>query len=174
MNDAIQNLVAFMQANQSAITSQLTSNNNNEIASNPAPLLITPQPYGEYPPGAEPFDEFGVMALPLVNPGVDSNVVSFVVPQGYDGVIKRYHVEFEGGGFVSGQIVYKIKRNGAPVKNFQNMTTNRGTPSSPRIVDGIRIYSGEVITLTMQHVADAALNGVVTASLAGYLYPSVR
>lgn len=173
--DEINNVFAAMQQGQSTIISQLSNGGGNSTASsNAIPLLITQQPYGDYPDGYDPFDEFNVIALPVVSPNVDVPILSFGVPQGYDGVIKRYHCFFTGGGFVAGDIIWKIKADNTPVKNFDNITTNRGNDTSPRQVDAIRIYSGQIVSFTVQHASNVALNGDVTASLAGFLYPSTR
>ncbi len=173
--DEMNNLFASMQAGQLKIISQLANSGiNNTATSNTIPQLITQQPYGDYPDGFDPFDEFGVILLPVVTPNLDVPILSFGVPQGYDGVIKRYHCFFTGGGFVAGDIIWKIKADNTPIKNFDNITTNRGNDTSPREVDAIRIYSGQVISFTVQHLNNVALNGDVTASLAGYLYPSTR
>lgn len=136
--------------------------------------LTESYPWGDYPVNHEPFHEAGGVALPAV--GSTSTVLSFVVPPLYDGYISRYNLNFMGAGFTqgNGNIVWSILADNRPIKNFQNITTERGAFNMPIEIDHIRVYSGQTISVTVNHVANMALNGLVVVGLCGIFYPSER
>jgi hypothetical protein len=134
---------------------------------------LTP-PWVEPPQNFLSFDEPGVVPLPAA-PSVDTTIVSLLVPDGYDGVIRGMSINFEGGGFVqgSGTIVWRVLADGQAIRNYSNIITERGSAQQPRPVSGgIRIYSSQLITVTVNHVSDNTLAGDVAASLTGWFYPS--
>jgi hypothetical protein len=131
-------------------------------------------PWIDAPPDFLPFDESATVALPAA-PSVDTNVLTLVVPKGYDGVIQAYSINFLGGGFVpgSGTIVWRIAINGTPLRNFTNITTEKGSPEQPRALSGgIRLYSEQIVTLLVNHVSDNTLSGTVAGAFQGWFYPS--
>lgn len=133
---------------------------------------VTPTPWGPYPTGRLPFDQVGTVNLPAVGAG-DTTVLTFQVPLGYDGVTQYYSLNFMGGGFTegSGDIVWRILQNGATVRNFENITSERGTVYIPRPVANLQFFSNDIITVVVNHIANAALIGQVIVSLNGYYYP---
>ncbi len=131
-------------------------------------------PWVEAPQNFLSFDEPGLVALPVA-PSVDTTVLSLLVPDGYDGVIKGMSMNFAGGGFVqgSGTIVWRVLADGQAIRNYSNITTERGSPEQPRPVSGgIRLYSGQLITIVVNHVSDNTLTGDVLATITGWFYPS--
>ena len=136
------------------------------------PISRIPPPWIEAPAGRVPIDFFGTVAMPVV--GAQAVVLTFPVPEGYDGVVSDYALNYTGAGFVngSGDLVWQILANGRPIRNFSNITAQKGSEQFPRkISSGIPIASGQIITVVIQHVANVALGAAVTASLLGYLYP---
>lgn len=135
-------------------------------------------PWVEPPPGYIDFDPRATLPLPAVAvPPPETEVLVLLVPTGLDGVIKWYSNNFEGGGFVngSGDIVWRIRINGRAVRNFDNILFESGTVEKPRrLAAGIRIYSGQRVTYTVQHVANPLL-GVepIVCSFVGYFYPAL-
>lgn len=132
------------------------------------------RPWIDEPDGSVPFDEQFGIALPNPPPAAEAVVLTFQVPVGYDGVIKALSNNFLGGGFVdfSGQIQWRILADGRPIRNFSNILANKGTVAAGRIISPIRIYSGQVITYTVTHIANIGLIGQVVCSLTGYIYPT--
>lgn len=131
-------------------------------------------PWIDPPPDSAEFDEAGLVALPVA-PSIDTTVLQVVVPRGFDGTIKAYNVNFLGGGFVpgSGTIVWRVNINGTPVRNFSNITTERGSPEQARPLSGsIRVFSEQTITIVVNHASDNTLAGDVVAGLQGWFYPS--
>jgi hypothetical protein len=123
------------------------------------------------PVGADPYDETAVATIGVV--GTTTTILSFLVPYGYDGVIKRFYHNYLGSGYLdgSGDLVWRILADGRPIKNFGNILTQMGNASTPRLIDGIRIFAGQTITYVVLHAANPLLTDACTASLAGYFYP---
>lgn len=131
-------------------------------------------PWVEAPQNFLPFDETGLVDLPVVG-SADTTILSMIVPDGQDGIIKGYSLNFTGGGFVqgSGDIVWRVLIDGQAVRNFSNITTEKGSPEQVRpISGGIRIFSGQLVTAVVNHVADVTLSGKVSANFSGWYYPS--
>lgn len=136
------------------------------------PSLVVRRPWLEPSDGYVPYDEQTVAALPAVAASVV--LTSIIVPDGMDGVINRLSWNFVGGAFSqgSGDITVQIRRNTTPVRNFQNITVEKGTIDEPRTISPIRVYSKEVVDIYVTHTANVALNGNVVGCLQGYFYPS--
>lgn len=126
-----------------------------------------------YPAGHVPFYNDGSVALPAI--GATSTVVSFIVPTGYSCIITYMSNNFLGGGFTpsSGDIVWRLTVAGKPVRNFEAITSERGSNTLPVAVEGIRAYSGQTVMLVVNHAGNALLNGDVTGSLIGKFIPAV-
>lgn len=119
-----------------------------------------------------PIDVMGTITLPII--GAEAVVLTYNVPLGYDAIIKWYSINYLAAGFNdgSGDIVWRLKIDGRPVKNFDNIITQRGNLVSPRQLYDLRLYSGQVLTLTTQHIANPALNADTEGSFIGFCYPS--
>ena len=128
-------------------------------------------PWIQPPEGHLPFLESGVAATPAV--GAAGIILRLNVPQGYDGVINGLSNNHIPGGFVdgSGQLIWRILADGRAIRNFNNIIVELGTLQIPRSVDGIRIFSGQAIDYTLDHIANAALGGNTVCTLKGYYYP---
>jgi len=136
------------------------------------PNLVIRRPWLEPPDGFVPYDEQSVADLPVVGSSVVLTTV--VVPDGFDGVINALSWNFVGGSFSqgSGDIVVQIRRNTAPIRNFQNILVEKGTIDIPRTISPIRVYSKEVVDIFVTHAVNVALNGSIVGCLQGYFYPS--
>jgi hypothetical protein len=123
------------------------------------------------PAGADPFDASNVVQIGVI--GTTTTILSLLVPYGYDGVIKRFYHNYLGSGLVdgNGDVIWRMLADGRPIKNFGNILTQMGSANTPRLTDGIRIFSGQLITYVVYHANNALLTDLVTASLAGYFYP---
>lgn len=134
---------------------------------------VVRRPWLEEPDGSVPFDEQGGVVLPA-SPSNDTIVLSFQVPDGFDGVINAVSNNFLGGGFVgfSGDIIWRILADGRAIRNFENIRAEKGTVEQPRKVSPIRIYSRQTVEYVVNHAANGLLNGQVICSATGYFYPS--
>jgi hypothetical protein len=132
---------------------------------------INRKPWIDEPEGSVPFDPQAGVALGAV--GGSQVLITLVVPMGYDGVIKflSHNTVFPFNDF-SGDLQWQLLVDGRAIRNFDNMLAQKGTIGIPRPISPIRIYSGQIITYVVNHLANVALNGNVVASLNGYLYPS--
>lgn len=124
-----------------------------------------------FPDGGHlPFIERNAVTLPGI--GGTATVLSFTVPRGMNGVIKRIANVYLGGGFVSGSgdIVWRILADGRPVRNFSNITSEFGSLESPLVVDDLIVYSNQRIEYTVTHVANVALGDLTLCHMSGYFY----
>lgn len=152
---------------------QNSRQNNATQGSISNPVVTSRRPWIDPPEGYVPYDFRSKIALPVV--GSTVIVLTMQVPTGYDGVINGYSWNFTGGGFVeaSGDIIVRILRNNAPIRNFDNITVEAGTIQNQRQISPIRIYSTQIIEITVTHNANGLLAGDVVGSLVGYFYPSM-
>lgn len=138
----------------------------------PEDNLVTKKPWLDEPSGSKPFDPQGVVALPAV--GAAAIVLTYTVPEGYDGVVKYLSCNLTFCGFTegSGDVTWRLQINGKPVENFSLITVEKGTIEIPRPISPLRLFSKDIIQWIVTHVANAGLVGSVNCSLNGYIYPS--
>jgi hypothetical protein len=137
------------------------------------PIYAVRRPWLDMPEGGLPFDEANTTSLPAL-PG-NVTITSHMVPDGYDGVINAYSWNFQGGGFTegSGDLVVQLLRNGVPIRNYNNITVEKGSTEQARLISPLRIYSKDFIELVISHVSNPLLMGDVVGSLVGYDYPAM-
>lgn len=139
------------------------------------PIATQKKPWIDPPDGSVSYDQgnAGTVALPVVG-APSAIVVTYQVPQGYDGVIQQFSWNFTGGGFVqgSGDLQAQMLRNGVPIRNYDNILKEAGTINIARAISPIRIYSNDIISLVVNHVANNLLSGNLVGSFIGYFYPS--
>jgi hypothetical protein len=130
-------------------------------------------PWVEMPADGMPFEDFGTLNITPADIGVEQLLLRKVMDNGYDGVIKKYSVNFGGGGFVdgSGTLLWRFKINGAVVNNYINIANERGSKETPKeLTGGLRLYSGQVFEIYVIHVSDVAITGLTTATIEGFQY----
>lgn len=144
------------------------------MLNNPNFSTVMRKPWLDMPDGSVPYDNQGKNTLPVAPNTVDTLVLQFRVPDGYDGVINAYACNFTGAGFVdfSGDIVWRIFVGGKAVPNFGTILNQRGSTEKPRRVDPIRIYSGQLVQGFVIHPANVALAGDASFTFQGYFYPN--
>jgi len=162
--------LAFRPLNMLSEASQLVAK---ALSKNPVdagnPLAAFPWVFP--PPNFQAFDFQGAIAHPAVGSG-DQVILSFTVPPGHDGVIKRISCNFSGPGFVqgSGTLVWRILANGAAIKGYDNILTELGNEQTPRPTDGILVYEGQLIQLVVSNINLNAGGTFDRGSLAGYYW----
>jgi len=128
-----------------------------------------------YPPADfENIDVSGYVALPAI--AAQATIITFTVPQGRNGIIKKVANNFVGGGFTegSGSIVYQILVDGAPppgATTYENILGSLGNPANPVEIPGFRIYENQVITVVVNNVSILVAGQLAGARLIGYDYP---
>jgi hypothetical protein len=136
------------------------------------PILAAQRPWISEPMGSIPFDEQGAYNFTGTATAGNVPVVTMLVPNGFDGVIKWISNNLVGGSsFQPGNVVWQIQINGRPVRNFGNMIQEKGTIAQGRQVSPIRIFSTDVVTYTVREAVNG-LTGSTVCSLAGYFFPS--
>lgn len=134
-------------------------------------------PWESMPPGGQRRQPIGKIALPAVE-GVETDVLVFDVPIGFDAVFVTLVCMFTGTGFVdsSGDIVYRIKQGRRYVPDYGAVEEQLGDLSTPYAMEGagIRAISGQRITITATLGTGAlgrlSANNIVGA-LNGWIYP---
>lgn len=123
------------------------------------------------PPGSVPFDEQNSYTLTgAVAPEV--TILTVVVPAGFDGIIKWISNNIiPAGSFVPGSVIWSIRVDGRPYRNFGIITQEKGTIAQGREVSPIRVFAGDVVTYNIIEQV-AGLSGSTVVSLTGYFYPS--
>lgn len=137
------------------------------------PAAISRRVWKEEPPGSVPFDEQGTLALPpAAGFGVNVPIIDFFVPLGFDGVIRWVSNNVLPGPLVPGSITWKLLVNSRAVRNFANITTEKGTPFQGREESPIRIFSGDHVQYVANVPTGSAITGTTVASATGYYFPS--
>src|ERR1035437_4056893 len=126
------------------------------------PTFIVRRPWLDMPDGAYGFDPQQVDALGVV--GTEVFGASVTVPEGYDGVINGFNWNFVASTVVlfaqgSGDLKIQILRNGAAIRNYDNILMEKGCILSPRPINPLRIYSGQTIQIVIFHLANVLLFG---------------
>lgn len=111
----------------------------------------------------------------------DTTILQFTVPIGWDGVIQAIANFYTGPGFIpgSGFLAWRLLRNGQAIKNYDSILFALGSYGNGGIqpmdihTRPIRIFSGELISMVVNHsststlpVAGTKIGGVI----AGYEY----
>ncbi len=136
-------------------------------------------PWIAMPPAGRRFSYIASVSLPAE--GVETDVVTFSAPLGYDGVITQHFHLFLPSGLGtftegSGQIAWRVRLNTCPVKGYQHMLTTQGGLQSPMYMDngGIRIRAPQLIRYTVTLGAGSLaqlLAGRIHCGLIGWFYP---
>lgn len=124
------------------------------------------------PPSGVSFDFAAYVALPAV--AATSTIVSFTVPDGFNGVIQRLANVYVGTGFVegSGSLIWQITANQGVVRNYENILASLGAVSSPSQISGIFVKEGQLVVLQVNNVSLAVGGAQSGGRLGGYFYPT--
>lgn len=146
-------------------------------ASSDAPLVgIKSFPVWLYPPDQwENVDQSNYVLLPAVGAAVE--IISFQVPTGRNGIIKKIANNYVGGGWVegSGDVLWRILVDGAAppgANSYASISASLGSPANPvELPGGFRIFENQIVTVVAQNIAVIVAGQRVGARLVGYLYP---
>lgn len=144
----------------------------------PAPDGIDPR--GAYwadptiypPPEREPIDLVNYVALPAI--GATATVVSQLIENSYNAIIRAYANNFVGGGWVegSGSVTWQIAIDSAAVPGYDTILASLGSPANPVYhPSGIRTMEGQTIVLSVTNVSVVLAGQLVGGRLMGYYYP---
>lgn len=109
--------------------------------------------------------------------GTDTLIGSWVVQQGYDGLLNRVVLDYEGQSTFqnfSGNIVWRVKVNYRYAKNLGNVQYNYGSLENQMDTPGfgVRLVSGQTVSIFAAIPNGAPINdGIVVAGTFGWTYP---
>lgn len=126
------------------------------------------------PPGGKPFEFAAGVSLPAI--GATATVVSFPVPKGQNGFIRRIANVFVGGGFTDfgGAVIWQILLD--QVKNvvapgFDNIVASLGAVSNPTNIDGIHIMENATVALIVKNISVVVSGQLIGGRLGGSFHP---
>jgi hypothetical protein len=127
-------------------------------------------------PSGKPFEFHGGVPLPAI--GAQATVLSFTVPRGNNGFIRRLANAFVGGGFTdfSGAIIWQIFldiNKGTVAPNFDNIIASLGSVANPSQIDGIHIMELATVALVVKNISVAVAGQLVGGRLGGSFH-SIR
>lgn len=120
------------------------------------------------------FDRVGVIATPAVGP-VDTVVVSFAMPPGYTGVVRWLSNIFLGAGFTdgSGNLIWRVLRDGQAVEDYENITAQLGTLPIPTDTF-IPIGENQTVSITITTIVLPGGGTSIGGRLKGWRWPTTR
>jgi hypothetical protein len=140
-------------------------------------VLVPQLPVQNYmAPSGKPFEAHGGVALPAI--GAQVTVLSFLVPRGNNGFIRRIANVFVGGGFTdfSGFVVWQIFldiNKGTVAPNFDNIVASLGSVANPSPVDGIHIMELATVALVVKNISVVVAGQLIGGRLGGSFH-SIR
>lgn len=128
-------------------------------------------PWTAMPDGGFPFSNGKAIATPAIGAGF-TDIINFVVPNGYDGVINNISNFYNGTGFNqgSGAFIWRILVNGQAVRNYENILIFLG-PNGTNLTQ-IRIYSGNIVQFQVSNISTVGAATQQTAFMGGWFYPN--
>ena len=123
------------------------------------------------------FHKYGIIDIPAL-PSVDTQILQFDVPTGYDGIIYGVLCKYTGLGFVdgSGDLLWRFQMNRHWLKSLSSIPTELGDFSGYSQMDEfVRVYSGQTIRAYGWRSPAAAIvpgkDRRMIAAVQGWYYP---
>jgi len=138
-------------------------------------------PWIDPPTNWENIDQDNYVLLGAI--GTTVVIISYVVPPGRNGVIKKVANNFVGGGWAegTGDIVWRILVDGSPppgATSYDSILASLGNPASPTGIAGFRIFENQLLTLVAFNNPAGQNGGVIVAGqrvggrFVGWNYPT--
>ena len=133
-------------------------------------------PWIKMPAQGQRFQQTSSIPLPAAN-GIDTLVLSFLVPNGYDGVGLTLIQNYTGANFNegSGYLTWRIQLNQRYPKNLGSMQTSMGSFLTPYPINAgqLLLQSDQLVQYFVNRSTTAAglLGGRIICSIWGYWYP---
>lgn len=120
---------------------------------------------------SESFDYCTGVDLPAV--AAQAMVVSFQVPEGRNGIIKRFGNVYIGSGFAdfSGALQWQLLLDGTPVPNYENIIASLGATANPAEVSSIRIKENQLVQLVINNISLVVGGAMSGGRIGGWFYP---
>lgn len=134
-------------------------------------------PMHAIPEQGREFHKYGAIDIPAL-PSVDTQILQFDVPIGYDGILYGVLCKYTGLGFVdgSGDLLWRFQMNRHWIKSLSAIPTELGDFSGYSQVDEfVRVYSGQTIRAYGWRSPAAAIvpgkDRRMIAAVQGWYYP---
>ena len=138
----------------------------------------TKSPYANMPPGGRQIQQMAAIPLSSVVLGVDTPVLSFQIPIGYDAILTDFTNFFTGTGFVegSGGIAWRVKIGNKYARNLGNVLFTYGSLQEPFKIPGVGIpaVSGQTVTYYVNVPLASPIGGAtpqIVCAVLGWNYP---
>lgn len=120
---------------------------------------------------SESFDVCTGANLPSV--GAQAVVVQFTVPEGRNGIIKRFGNVYIGSGFAdfSGSLQWQLLLDNTPVPNYENILASLGATANPAEVSSIRIKENQLVQLVINNISLIVGGAASGGRIGGWFYP---
>lgn len=133
-------------------------------------------PWLAMPVNAAPFQKTSSISLPAAN-GNDYAVLSFRVPQGYDGVITAMTHSYTGSGFTdgSGDLRWRLRIGMRWARDMGDILMQLGSLQSPFSLSraGLLLSDGQQVSYIVSHSVGSSLSGGnIICALFGWFYPT--
>jgi hypothetical protein len=123
---------------------------------------------------AQAFDYVKYVALPAVgNTALQGVIISFQVPAGMNGIIKRFGNAYVGSGFTEGSaaLTWQLLADFVPVPNYDAIPASLGATAAPSEVSSIRIRENQLIQLVVLNASLVVGGASSGGRLGGWFYP---
>ena len=158
---------------------QFTKKNGSALYTPSCAVMVPQLPVQNFmPPSGKAFEVHNGITIPAI--GVLAAVLSFQVPKGQNGFIRRIANVFVGGGFTdfSGALFWQIwinqNQNGPVIApGFDNIIASLGSVANPTPIDGIHIMELNFVSLVVKNVS-VVVSGQLIGGRLGGSFHSIR
>lgn len=142
---------------------------------NPRIIIAQFPVWNEPSANSNSFDFVKYVALPAAAAAAAA-IISFTVPPGMNGIIKRFGNVYVGSGFTegSGVLLWQLTLNGQPVRNYTAIPASLGGTSAPSEVSSIRIKESQIVQLLIFNVSLVVGGALSGGRLGGWFYPKAE
>lgn len=156
------------QSSPDVATVQAPTDTDSDVDISSLPVWLWP------PVGWQNIDLLDYVGLPAE--GTTATIVSFQVPSGYNGVIKKIGNNFVGGGWVegSGEVTWAILVDGTVppgATSYAQILGSLGSPANPVEIPGFTIFENQVVSFVVTNAGVIVAGQLAGARLIGWLYP---
>lgn len=137
---------------------------------------LAQEPFNTPPEGNQPMNELGsVLGQGTAN--TTPILLSFTIPDGWDGLIKWIILQYTGTNFInnSGSLTWALRVNGLYIKGYHNIKSQfSGTSNGLEINPGIVVKSGNLVEIicSVSNVFVPEGGSELIGGVSGYIYPN--